>query len=189
MQFPAGHIRSLMNILAILSQTEGLQNSNHFSAEFSILLRKQLTHSDLKIRCFGVFGAMASVRKMANQPIPNDAQIRELLKLAWSFVERDEDACSIFLDELSSCVKDLPMDVCKQYRTTLQEKFQKLWTMENDLEERIKQMENRNGLNLKLVAEFDANKECTEERILINFENHVSNFNIWNIYTCNFNLK
>ncbi len=178
MQFPAGHIRSLMNILAILSQTEGLQNSNHFSAEFSILLRKQLTHSDLKIRCFGVFGAMASVRKMATQQIPNEAQIRELLKLAWSFVERDEDACGIFLDELSSCVTDLPMDICKQYRATLQEKFQKLWTMEAaDLNERINQLENRNGLNLKLVVEFDANKECTEERMLINFENHVSNFN------------
>lgn len=76
MQFPAGQIRSLMNVLAILSQTDGRSpvGSNHFSAEFSILLRKQLTHSDLKIRCFGVYGALASVRRMAERNIPDDGK-------------------------------------------------------------------------------------------------------------------
>lgn len=67
MQFQTGQIRSLMNILAILSQTDGKNDINPFTAEFSILLRKQLTHSDLKLRCFGVYGAMASVRQMGEK--------------------------------------------------------------------------------------------------------------------------
>lgn len=74
MQFPARQIKELMNILAVLSQTEGRHGTNHFNSEFSILLRKQLTHSNIKIRCFGVFGALASVRRMAEQSNPDEGK-------------------------------------------------------------------------------------------------------------------
>ncbi|CAL8096504.1 unnamed protein product [Orchesella dallaii] len=170
MQFPARQIRSLMNVLAILSQTEGRSGeSNHFTAEFSILLRKQLTHSDIKIRCFGVFGALATIRQLARQDDPNEARIKELLKLAWDFVERDEDACGIFFDELSSCVMDIPVDICRDFRDTLKGKFESLWTIDQFSQSQFIQYGQRKSLILDMV--FDANKECSQDRLVIIFEN------------------
>ncbi|ODM88226.1 Fanconi anemia group D2 protein [Orchesella cincta] len=171
MQFPARQIRSLMNVLAILSQTEGRNpgESNHFSDEFSILLRKQLTHSDIKIRCFGVFGALATIRQLAIQKDPNEARIKELLKLAWNFVERDEDACGIFFDELSNCVSHIPLDICRNFRDTLKEKFENLWTIDQCSQSQFIQYGQRKSLNLDMT--YDANKECSQDRLVVIFEN------------------
>lgn len=51
-------------------------------------------------------------------------RIQELLKLVWSNVERDEEACGIFFDELASCVHSLPMDICASFCEKLKTKFQ-----------------------------------------------------------------
>lgn len=52
------------------------------------------------------------------------AQMEQLVKLAWKMVERDEDACSIFFDELAACSQLLPENICKLFRDDLKNKFQ-----------------------------------------------------------------
>lgn len=51
-------------------------------------------------------------------------KINELLELAWASTERDEEACSIFFDELSTCVRMLPKAVCAKFRDILKTKFE-----------------------------------------------------------------
>lgn len=57
--------------------------------------------------------------------IPNFiGKIDVLLALAWSSIENDEEACSIFFDELISCINLLPKEVCIQFREIVKLQFQ-----------------------------------------------------------------
>lgn len=56
--------------------------------------------------------------------------------------------------------------------------MQQLWTIDGGEKQKISQFCQRNQLNLQTV--FDANKECTEESLLINFENHVRKLALYN---------
>jgi len=67
MKYPPQQIRSLMDVLAVLAHIpeSEIDGSNTFSAEFSILLRKQLTHNSNQIRCFGVLATIATIRQLS----------------------------------------------------------------------------------------------------------------------------
>ncbi len=62
-------MNQLMDILAILAyMPENIQGEeNSFTAEFMILLRKQVTHPNIRTRCFGVLGTIAAVKQLAIQ--------------------------------------------------------------------------------------------------------------------------
>jgi hypothetical protein len=74
LKYPPRQMEALMNILAILAyMPENLQGEeNSFTAEFMILLRKQITHTNPRARCFGVLGIIAAVRQLANQKDENN---------------------------------------------------------------------------------------------------------------------
>lgn len=121
---------------------------NAFTSEFMILLRKQITHATIRTKCFGVLGTIAAVRQLAlNSNEPNESmvinvaillddkasysdyligKIDGLLALAWSSIENDEEACTIFFDEMISCIKVLPKNVCLEFRDILKIQFEVL---------------------------------------------------------------
>lgn len=63
-------MQALMNVLAILANVpENVSGqTNTFTIEFMILLRKQLSHTNLQTRCFGVLGTLAAVRELSSHP-------------------------------------------------------------------------------------------------------------------------
>jgi hypothetical protein len=140
-----------MEILATLAYIpENIQGEeNSFTAEFMILLRKQITHTNIRTRCFGVLGTIAEVKQLSIQSKDdsNDSKneilisvliylsvndsyiflsekIDGLLALVWTSIENDEEACSIFFDEMISCIKVLPKNICIQLRKILKTQFE-----------------------------------------------------------------
>jgi hypothetical protein len=51
-------------------------------------------------------------------------KIKEFLDLVWSLVEREEDACLLFFDELSEMAGQMPEALCKRFRKIMTNKFQ-----------------------------------------------------------------
>jgi hypothetical protein len=78
-KFPPRQMQALMNVLAVLAfipMTHG-GGENSFTLEFMILLRKQITHSDLQTRRFGVLGTMAAVRQLATHESVDEHEGKE----------------------------------------------------------------------------------------------------------------
>lgn len=77
-KYPPRQMQALMNVLAILAQMpkDFNKEENSFTAEFMILLRKQITHTSLRTKCFGVLGTIAAVKQLAiNSNETNDGKI------------------------------------------------------------------------------------------------------------------
>lgn len=67
LDFEPSQIRSVIRILATVAYIPGSKESERFETEFCILLRKQLSQRNEKIKSVGVIGAVAAIDQLAKR--------------------------------------------------------------------------------------------------------------------------
>jgi len=69
-------------------------------------------------------GTLATVHQLSTiGEAYNEARILELLRLAWSCVQREEDPCCIFFDEFTNIVNSLSANVCREFHELIAHSF------------------------------------------------------------------
>ncbi|CAG7723751.1 unnamed protein product [Allacma fusca] len=167
-EFEPSEIRNVIRILATVAYIPKNRESERFETEFSILLRKQLSQRNEKIKSIGVIGAVAAIDQLAKQENIETTKLRELVDLVWNIVERDGNSCWIFFDEMAAVVseRDLPNDVLAPIKKILGTKFQERWTV---VDSSVDGLMNQDE-NLKICQVLNANESMDVESLSIRFD-------------------
>lgn len=114
-----GEIKRLLDVVSLLAYTDGAQAGLH--DELHILIRKQITHSNIKYKRIGVMSAVLAVKNMiqdkdtshnsttssSTSSVVPEGQIKEaenMLRLVMSSTESCPLATALFLDQMASTI-------------------------------------------------------------------------------------